>query len=124
MLEPTERFTPELRRLVFEHHDRCTSCDHQFVEAEHSYSGYGLNNEPAYVCDKCSEKLIELAARRYFMPRPYEVPSPNAQLWRYMDFTKYVSLLSSRALYFTRADQFEDTYEGAKGLLSKRERCD
>ena len=33
--------------------------------------------------------------------RPYDVPPPQAQLWRYMDFTKYVSLLSSRALFIS-----------------------
>lgn len=58
------------------------------------------------------------------MPRPYEVPPSEAQLWRYMDFTKYVSLLSSQALYFSRADQFEDAYEGAKGLRRRKEGWD
>ena len=33
-----------------------------------------------------------------------------------MDFAKYVSLLSTSALYFARADTFNDTFEGAKGL--------
>ena len=32
----------------------------------------------------------------------------------YMDFTKFVSMLSSRALFFSRADQFSDQWEGAK----------
>lgn len=116
MLTPSNRFTIELQRLVFEHFDSCTSCGHAFIEAEHSCSGYLGNGEPAYVCDKCSVQLSELVARTYFMPRPYQVPALEAELWRYMDFTKYVSLLSSRALYFSRSDQFEDAYEGAKGL--------
>ncbi|MEP0008753.1 MAG: DUF2971 domain-containing protein, partial [Balneola sp.] len=30
-----------------------------------------------------------------------------------MDFTKYVSMLSTSSLYFSRADQFDDPYEGA-----------
>ena len=124
MLTPSNRFTLDLRRLAFEHFDSCTSCGHKFVEAEHSCSGYLENDEPAYLCDACSGMLVELAARTYFMPRPYEVPPPDAQLWRYMDFTKYVSLLSSRALYFSRADQFEDAYEGAKGLKRKKEAWD
>jgi len=52
------------------------------------------------------------------------LPKPNSKLWRYMDFTKYVSLLASRGLYFTRADCFEDQYEGAKGLKKNKEKWD
>lgn len=37
----------------------------------------------------------------------------NVKIWRYMDFTKYVSLLESSELFFARADLFEDPYEGA-----------
>ena len=39
-------------------------------------------------------------------------PSSDAILWRYMDFTKYVSLLEKRALFFARADKLEDPFEG------------
>ncbi|MBI5300659.1 MAG: hypothetical protein HY868_00870 [Chloroflexi bacterium] len=34
------------------------------------------------------------------------------KIWRYMDFAKFVSLISSRALYFCRADKFHDKWEG------------
>lgn len=40
-------------------------------------------------------------------------PSTNCTLWRYMDFTKFLSLLENRNLLFPRADQFDDPYEGA-----------
>ncbi len=36
----------------------------------------------------------------------------GAKLWRYMDFTKLVSLISSKSLYFCRADKFKDVFEG------------
>jgi len=39
-------------------------------------------------------------------------PSANCTLWRYMDLTKFLSLLENRSLFFPRADQFEDPYEG------------
>lgn len=39
-------------------------------------------------------------------------PSQNVKLWRYMDFTKFVSLISSNELFFCRADKFDDPYEG------------
>lgn len=36
----------------------------------------------------------------------------NAKLWRYMDFAKLVSLISSQSLYFCRTDKFKDVFEG------------
>ena len=42
-----------------------------------------------------------------------EPNDPNIKIWRYMDFTKFVSLLECRSLYFARADLFEDTFEGS-----------
>lgn len=35
------------------------------------------------------------------------------RLWRYMDFTKFVSLLASNQLFFCRSDLFEDPFEGS-----------
>jgi hypothetical protein len=35
-----------------------------------------------------------------------------AVLWRFMDFTKYVSMLHRGALFFSRADQMPDPFEG------------
>jgi hypothetical protein len=37
----------------------------------------------------------------------------NIKVWRYLDFTKYVSMLSSQNLFFSRSDLFADPYEGA-----------
>ena len=37
----------------------------------------------------------------------------NAIVWRYMDFTKFVSLLDKKALFFTRADKLGDPFEGS-----------
>jgi hypothetical protein len=41
-----------------------------------------------------------------------ECPSDDAVLWRFMDFTKYFSLLRSGALYFSPIKVMEDKYEG------------
>lgn len=41
---------------------------------------------------------------------------PNSEdivLWRYMDFTKFVSLISSKSLFFCRADLLGDPFEGS-----------
>ncbi|MGI9249739.1 MAG: hypothetical protein ACR2PR_00845 [Pseudohongiellaceae bacterium] len=37
----------------------------------------------------------------------------NIKVWRYIDFTKLVSLMDSCTLYFTRADKFGDPFEGS-----------
>ena len=120
----TERFTPELNRLIFEHHDSCVMCGYMFKQADTTHQGYSSNGEPLYVCGNCSDALKETAARRYFFPRPYSVPEPGSILWRYMDFSKYVSLLSSKGLYFSRADCFDDIHEGAKGLRRRKDKWD
>src|SRR6266481_4101105 len=36
----------------------------------------------------------------------------NIKIWRFIDFTKFVSLLDTKSLYFNRADLFEDMLEG------------
>lgn len=44
----------------------------------------------------------------------FEKPkNENAKIWRYMDFTKFVSLLDKSALFFTRADKLGDLFEGS-----------
>ncbi|MBI3431767.1 MAG: hypothetical protein HY018_06115 [Hydrogenophilales bacterium] len=40
-------------------------------------------------------------------------PTGNCTLWRYTDLTKLLSLLENHQLFFPRADQFDDPYEGA-----------
>ena len=37
----------------------------------------------------------------------------GARLWRYMDFTKFVSLLSTKSLWFSRSSMLGDPWEGA-----------
>ena len=47
---------------------------------------------------------------------PFEFLEPSnehVKVWRYMDFTKFVSLLSTSSLFFTRGDGFEDRFEGS-----------
>ena len=40
-------------------------------------------------------------------------PPDDTVLWRYMDFTKFVSLLETQALFFCRADRLGDPFEGS-----------
>lgn len=40
-------------------------------------------------------------------------------IWHYMDFTKFVTILDYSALFFSRVDLFDDTYEGLLPDLDK-----
>ncbi len=43
----------------------------------------------------------------------FSPPPLNATLWRYIDFTKFVSLLDREALFFSRLDKLGDPFEGS-----------
>ncbi|KPK75783.1 MAG: hypothetical protein AMJ79_09745 [Phycisphaerae bacterium SM23_30] len=44
----------------------------------------------------------------------FEKPiNPDDKIWRYMDIEKYVSLITSKSLYFARLHEFEDHFEGS-----------
>lgn len=44
----------------------------------------------------------------------FEQPADeNVKVWRYMDFTKLLSMIDSRCLYFARADKLGDPFEGS-----------
>src|SRR5579885_2982706 len=45
--------------------------------------------------------------------------APDLQIWRYMDFAKFVAILETRALHFARADTLGDPFEGASGIVER-----
>lgn len=49
----------------------------------------------------------------------FDTPGDDAVLWRYMDFTKFVSLLETSALHFARADKLGDPFEGARSPMNR-----
>ena len=71
---------------------------------------HGLTDVPGI------EQYIRSGTRNETMLGPtydIKVPTFGATLWRYMDFTKLVSLLEHRAIFFARADKLGDPFEGA-----------
>lgn len=46
--------------------------------------------------------------------------NPNEKIWRYMDFTKYLSLLSTQALFFCRVDKLGDKNEMTLPLANQK----
>ena len=43
-----------------------------------------------------------------------EPDNPNAKIWRYLDLSKFLSMLEKGALYFSRVDLLGDPYEGSR----------
>ena len=39
-------------------------------------------------------------------------PKDNATLWRYMSFEKFANILATESLFFSRADKYDDKFEG------------
>ena len=54
---------------------------------------------------------------------PFDPPdNENVKIWRYMDYTKFMSLVIDRELYFTPADLLGDRYEGSLPKLVASEK--
>lgn len=52
----------------------------------------------------------------------FKQPESNTiKLWRYMDFTKFVALISSGQLFLCRSDKFRDPYEGSFPIKNRQE---
>ena len=51
------------------------------------------------------------------------LPDSTAKIWRFMSIAELVSLLSKRALFFTRPDKLEDPFEGSlpKSVVTQAE---
>ena len=54
----------------------------------------------------------------------YEIPSDDSVIWRFLDLAKFISLLKERSLFMTRADKFEDQFEGAVCTLADSDKYD
>jgi hypothetical protein len=120
MQRMTHRFTLELRKLERDSHDACSRCGRPFRPSETAHSGYDGEARPMYVGDCCVSQIQETAARYVWADSPYETPSDNSSLWRYMDLAKFISLLRDGSIYFARADHLGDSWEGAKGAKSNK----
>jgi len=112
------------RRFVEEHHDRCSVCNTEFQDGHTTHLGYIKNGRLVYTSDCCAHEIVTTIIRHIYQKRAYIKPTDETVLWRFMDFTKFVSLLKDKSLFFTRADKFEDPFEGAKGLLKNKPKWD
>jgi hypothetical protein len=46
------------------------------------------------------------------------VKKSDIKIWRYMDLAKYLDMLETSSLYFSRSDQLNDPYEGSLSMSS------
>ena len=118
-MKSTGRFTPDLRRLMHGSYDVCRSCSKRLEQDVTAYAGYTRDGSPLYVGHCCQALISELATHVYWWWEVDKRPDPNTPLWRYMDFAKFVALLEHRAIYFARADQLGDKFEGAIGITER-----
>ena len=105
--------TREMSLCLHEHYYECSNCGKVYTPNEETYLGKDDTDKIQYECANCSDNLVELYFKMQYTPKSYSVPAKDASLWRYMDFAKYVEILSNKALFFNSADGFEDKFEGA-----------
>ncbi len=117
----TLTYTLESRIFEKEHYDSCTVCGRNFIDGNTTHLGYNHDNNLELVGDCCISVLKETIVRHVYQTLPYIIPNPESVLWRFMDLAKFVSLMQNNSLYFSRADCFEDPFEGAKGVLIRQE---
>lgn len=118
------RITKEMSRYYKEHRHKCTNCGYIFKNDERTHLGYLPKRQLVVLCDKCSYLLEKPIVNYIHFDDEYEEPQKNEILWRYMDLPKFISLISRKELYFASANSFEDIFEGAKGILNKKEKWD
>lgn len=77
-----------------------------------------------YGAEKAKELAIqarlEADRERNISHSSFIIPSDqNIKLWRYLDFTKFVSLMEKRSLFFVFSDFLNDPFEGAISAINK-----
>ena len=65
---------------------------------------------------KYTPKTKDLFPHTYILPKDENIP-----LWRYMSFSKFVDLIDTSSLYFSRLDKFIDKFEGHVNSYTERD---
>lgn len=123
-VESTGRFNADLRALRSRSYDRCQCCEEQLPRDVAAYAGYALDGSARYVGACCLPEIHELATHVYWWWEADKRVEPDTALWRYMDLAKFLLLLEEKTLFFSRADKFDDPFEGASGLATREKEWD
>lgn len=120
----TLRFSRELRIFFNENHDNCTFCHNSFSPGELTHLGFTKDQAFIYACYNCRDQVNETVVRYGYNKRSYMIPPKDSYLWRYIDFSKFVSMLLKKSLHFSKTSLFNDPFEGAIGILDNKESYD
>lgn len=123
MLKPSDKFSEEIQAYQVHvlNYGRCSICDRGLSQGESIYSGTKADGTMTVACECCKDNMTKIIKPFIYHPKGYQVPKAETLLWRYVDFPKFVSMLDSGELFFTRADMFEDKFEGARGFNFHKE---
>lgn len=105
-----------LHQLSILKYGYCTICGSHLKKGSKVISGKMKDGNFAISCENCNDKIETIIKEYVFYSQEAEQPLLDTKLWRYQDFAKFVSLLDSKKLFFTRADSFEDPFECARGF--------
>ena len=84
-------------------------------------SKYGDKEAKTLAIKWRSEGIKEYQQKYIIMEDLFNPPDDkNIKIWRYLDFTKFVSLLVNNGIYFPRADLFLDQFEGSFSFANKK----
>lgn len=123
-LKSTGRITHNLRRVMTQRWNQCSTCNQKIASGRPAFAGYHANGTSLIVGACCADQLTELATPHYWTTK-LNVSVEDAQpVWRYMDFAKFVAMLQDGGLYFPRADKLDDRFEGAAGLATREQEWD
>lgn len=105
-----------LHQLSILNYGCCTVCGEHLKKGCKVIAGKQIDGSYATACEECKDKVETILKEYVFYSQETELPPPDTKLWRYQDFAKFVSLLDSKKLFFTRADSFDDPFECARGF--------
>ena len=105
-----------LHQLSVLRYGKCTLCGKSLVTGAKAYAGKMSDGSYAIACPSCKDEIDTQIYEYVFYRQETGMPDSDVKLWRYQDFSKFVSLIASNKLYFNRADSFDDPFECAKGF--------
>jgi hypothetical protein len=76
------------------------------------------------IIDRRTGKPIRISRPLPDVAQLFTLPPPNTVLWRYGDYWKFAQLFLQQKLYFRRADQLPDIYEGLFTAANRERRSD
>jgi hypothetical protein len=68
------------------------------------------------IFNRYTGQIVGPMAPIYTQDWPYQTIADSETLWRYMELWKFEDLLTTSTIYFARADQFDEPFEGRESL--------